>query len=105
VSRRRRRTALRRGRTWLGSPRRRSGARALTLTGAAAALGDTLGASQSPPERAQFERWSGPVWAALEETVDARAWAAGQSMAEEQAIEYAIAEETCDTETGALGAR
>jgi hypothetical protein len=71
-------------------------ARAVTLTGAAAALRVMLGAPHAPIEREQIERWLGASRAALGDTEAVEAWTRGQAMTLEQAVAYALSEDTAN---------
>jgi predicted ATPase/class 3 adenylate cyclase/Tfp pilus assembly protein PilF len=67
-------------------------ARALTLAGAAAAMRDALGAPPSPVEREQLEDWLGRARGAVGDQGAAEAWARGQAMTLEQALDYALSD-------------
>jgi non-specific serine/threonine protein kinase len=64
--------------------------RAARLLGAVEALRESLGGSQPPDERADWERHVAAIRATLDETTFAGAWAQGRQLTVEQAIEEAL---------------
>jgi predicted ATPase/class 3 adenylate cyclase len=71
-------------------------ARAVRLAGAAEALADAIGTPLPPPVTAPVQRWLAPARQALNEEVQAAAWAAGQAMSLEQAVADALEEASGD---------
>jgi tetratricopeptide (TPR) repeat protein len=69
-----------------------SPARAARLFGAAEALRESIGEAMPPVERAGYEGSLTAVRAALGEERFAAAWAEGQALSREQAIQYALEE-------------
>ena len=76
--------------------------RALRLAGAAAARRDVDGAPLTPAEHAKLERRLEPARRMLPQDVAAEQWTAGQEMPLEEAIAYALAEESADPADVAL---
>ncbi len=68
-------------------------ARALRLTGAAAALREAISTPLSPAEQARLDRWLEPTRQALSEEAQKAAWEEGRAMTMEQAITYALKDE------------
>jgi len=68
-------------------------ARAARLYGAAEALRDAIGAPLAPVDRPDYERHLTAARAQLDEAAWEKAWAEGQVMALEEAVEYALSEE------------
>jgi len=66
--------------------------RAARLLGAAEGLFDALGCTWDPDERAELERHMAAVRTTLGEEAFAAAWAAGQVLSLDQAVEYALAD-------------
>ncbi len=73
---------------------RRQLQRAVVLLSTAQTLREALGLRRAPSESADYERDLTDLRAALDEESFATAWAQGQAMTLEQAIEYALAEHT-----------
>jgi tetratricopeptide (TPR) repeat protein len=68
--------------------------RAGRLFGAAEALRESIGAPVPPVDRADYERNVAAARAGLSESAFASAWAEGRAMTVEQAVEYALTEES-----------
>ncbi len=66
--------------------------RAVQLLAAGATLRDTLGISQPPFRRATYAHILATLRSQLDETAFATAWAAGQVMGIDQAVQYALAQ-------------
>lgn len=66
-------------------------ARALRLSGAAAALREAIDAAVGPAWRAKYRRWLAPARRALGEEAAVAAWAAGRALTPEGAIAEALA--------------
>lgn len=64
--------------------------RAVQLLAAGAALRDTLGISQQPCRRATYAHLQATLRAQLDDATFATAWAAGQALDLEQAVQYAL---------------
>jgi len=67
--------------------------RAARLVGAAEALGEAMGASVELGDRADYDRITAAVKAALDERAYQAACAKGRMMTLEQAVEYALTSE------------
>jgi predicted ATPase/transcriptional regulator with XRE-family HTH domain/uncharacterized protein HemY len=67
-------------------------ARALVLAGAASTLRDAVGSPPSPAEQEQSEYWLSSARALLQSEEANRAWALGQALDLDQAIDYALDE-------------
>jgi hypothetical protein len=66
---------------------------AAALLAAAQTLREALGLRRAPSESADYERELTALQAALDKEAFAAAWAQGQAMTLEQAIEYALTDE------------
>ena len=69
--------------------------RAARLFGAAESLREVVGTPLSPPARANYDRSMAALCASLGEAALEKARAGGRAMTFEQAVEYALMEETC----------
>ena len=65
--------------------------RAVQLAGAAAGIREQVGAPLSPMGRAMLDRWLVPVRQALGAETTTEAWETGRGMADEQALDLALA--------------
>jgi len=68
-------------------------ARAVRLLGAADAAREAIGAPQPPSEHEEFDRIIGAARSEMDESAFVEAWAEGQTMSLDQAVEYALAGE------------
>jgi tetratricopeptide (TPR) repeat protein len=66
-------------------------ARAARLFGATAVLREMVGYAREPVDQPGFERWSAPVRAALSDEAFAAAWAEGEAMTLDDAVDEALA--------------
>ena len=65
---------------------------AAQLLGAAEAIRESIGRSLTPVERAVFDRYAATIRAQLDDATFAAAWAAGQALTLEQAVDEALAD-------------